>query len=141
MALIKWKEEYALGIPDVDTDHRELIDLVNSLYDQLQSGRYDVTVIDFLGELYAIVSRHFYREEEAMNMHAYDQFEAHKADHEKLLDDINNMMYDFQDGVLEDDRVMAKLLDEWFSDHFETHDARLHTHIPAEPLKHLWSKL
>lgn len=138
MALIQWKEEYVLGIPDVDRDHRELIDLINDLYEQLQSGRYNVNMNDFLGELYAIVGRHFSREEEAMNMHKYDQYEEHKTDHEKLLDDINNMMYDFQDGVLDDDALMAQLLDKWFSDHFEAHDARLHARIPSDDLKHLW---
>lgn len=130
-----------MGVPDVDKDHRELIDLVNDLYEQLQSGRYNVNMNDFLGEIYATMARHFAREEEIMNMHEYPQFEEHKADHEQVLEDINNIMYDYQDGLLKDDAIMAQMLEGWFSGHFSTHDAKLHARIPNEPLKNLWSKI
>lgn len=141
MKLIKWKNEYAIGVPEVDTDHRELIDLVNDLYNQLQSGRYNVNMNDFLGELYAIMKRHFAREEDVMNMHRYPQFEVHKADHERMLDDINNIMYDYQDGLLQNDDILAEMLEHWFSEHFATHDAKLHQQLPTEELQHIWSSV
>ena len=141
MPLIEWKKEYAVGVPAVDTDHRELIDLINDLYEQLQSGRYSVNMNDFLGEVYDSMARHFAREEEVMNMNEYPQYEEHKADHERVLEDINNIMYDYQDGLLKDDAIMAEMLEGWFSNHFANHDLLLHVRIPTEPMKDLWSKL
>ena len=35
MSLLQWKSEYAIGIDAVDHEHRELIDLINTLHDSL----------------------------------------------------------------------------------------------------------
>ena len=31
MTLIEWKEQYSLGVPAVDHEHRALVDLINSI--------------------------------------------------------------------------------------------------------------
>ena len=37
MALLHWKDKYSVGIPAVDYEHKELIDLINRLHDELGS--------------------------------------------------------------------------------------------------------
>ena len=56
----------------------------------------------------------------------YDEYEAHKEDHEELLDEIRYIM-DRSDAEAE--YRAAKLssdLTSWFTRHFSTKDARLH---------------
>ena len=137
MTLIEWKEQYSLGVPAIDHEHRELIDLINELYASVAgSGSAtdsatdsDVTVADFLGELYARVGAHFALEEKIMRDNDYDEYRDHKADHERLLDDVRDLMDDYEDGVYVDVEGFGKRLDEWFSEHFRTRDARLHQRI------------
>jgi hemerythrin len=43
-----------------------------------------------------------------------------------LLDEIRDIMEDYEVNDLFDERVLAQRLDAWFSRHFESHDARLH---------------
>ncbi|TFH40382.1 MAG: bacteriohemerythrin [Lysobacterales bacterium] len=129
MTLLEWKEQYSLGVPAVDHEHRELIDLINELYASVKGPAADVTVIDFLGELYARISAHFALEEKIMRDSHYDQYRDHKTDHERLLDDIRDLMDDYEDGVHVDVEAFGKHLEEWFSEHFRTRDARLHKKI------------
>ena len=84
---------------------------------------------DFLGELYARVGAHFALEEKIMRGHDYDEYRDHEADHERLLDDVRDLMDDCEDGVYVDVEGFGKRLDEWFSEHLRTRDARLHKKI------------
>lgn len=126
MSLIEWKDHFSLGVPEIDVEHRELIELINELYASVQRGGTDSTTADFLGELYTRIAAHFALEERIMRESRYDEYAEHKADHERLLDDIRDLMDDYEDGVYVDLERFGDRLDEWFSEHFRTRDARLH---------------
>lgn len=128
MALIEWRDEFRIGIADVDYEHESLIALINQLYEALGERRGREAVLDFLGEIHARIAAHFALEERIMREAGYDQYEAHKADHERLLDDIRDIMDDYEAGAEIDDvdAELARRLEAWFGVHFRTHDARLH---------------
>ena len=126
MSLIDWKDQYNLGVPAIDFEHRELIELINQLYGSVQQVGTDTTTADFLGELYTRITAHFALEEKIMRDSRYDEYVDHKEDHERLLDDIRDLMDDYEDGVYVDMEAFGKRLEDWFSTHFRTRDARLH---------------
>ena len=128
MALIEWKDEYKTGITDVDHEHQELIALINDLYDGMKTGGAHV-VLDFLGEIFAHVSAHFALEEKIMRKYNYDHYAEHKADHEKLLDDLRDIMDAYEEKSYFSDDEFAETVEHWFSEHFRTRDARLHKHL------------
>ena len=126
MPLLAWKSDYALGIPAVDHEHQELFDLINDLHTNLFEPESETTVADFLGELFSKISSHFALEEKLMRDGRYAEFAAHKSDHERLLDEIRDLMDDYEDGGYVDLDRFAVDLERWFSVHFSTHDAALH---------------
>ena len=127
MSLIDWKDEYALGIPSVDHEHRELIEEINRLHDAVAGGdATEARVLAALGDIYAGIAAHFALEERIMRGRAYPSLDEHKADHEKLLDDLRDIMESAEDEGRYDDLRLAQDLEEWFGVHFRTHDARLH---------------
>lgn len=126
MPLLEWKDEFLLGIPSVDHEHQELIRLVNETYEHLSRERSELTVADFLGEIYAKISAHFALEEKIMCEQNYDEYLDHKADHERLLDEIRDIMDDIEDDREFDEETFATKLSNWFTEHFKTKDARLH---------------
>ena len=131
MGLLHWEDRYCVGIAAVDHEHKELIELVNRLYDQATAQRAKEAVMGFFGDLFMAVSAHFALEERFMRERGYDQLTRHKNDHERLLDEIRDIMEDFEASSKFDDRQLADALDAWFSRHFETHDARLHNTLGA----------
>ena len=132
MALLEWKDRYSVGIAAVDHEHKELIDLINRLYDQWVKGGPRGSVEGFFGDLYKGISAHFALEERFMRERGYDQLTAHKNDHERLLDEIRDIMDDFVDEE-QTASALSGRLEAWFSRHFETHDARLHQKLGAHP--------
>ncbi len=129
MPLLEWKQEFALGVADVDHEHRELITLINELYAHLQRQDSSVSVEDFLGEIYAKISAHFALEEKIMRERHYDQYDDHKADHERLLEEIRDIMDAYEDDAHFNESELAACLTSWFTGHFKTKDARLHKYL------------
>lgn len=129
MELIEWRDEFELGIPSVDHEHKEMIDLINKTYSIYLEDQSKKTVMDFLGELYARISSHFALEEKIMLEQNYDQYQEHKSDHESLLDDICRFMDDYERDEPFNDGVFGDFLEVWFVDHFRTKDARLHKYL------------
>lgn len=133
MPLLQWKDNYSVGIEAVDFEHKELIELINKLYDEIVRKGEPLVASAFFGDLIKAISAHFALEERFMHEREYDQLPQHKADHERLLDDILNIMDDFdRDETTNRDDLTARL-DAWFSRHFETHDARLHKALGMHP--------
>ena len=131
MTLLQWKSQYSVGIESMDFEHRQMIDLINELHAELSSRRDAESIEQFLGDIHAAISMHFALEERIMLDAGYDEFAAHKNDHEDLLDQIRDMMDVFANDP---DRGFSELqtrLSNWFSAHFSTFDARLHGKLGA----------
>ena len=126
MTLIKWRKEFNLGVASVDHEHAELIALINELHEAAEAGcQYD-DVLDALGEIFAQISAHFALEEKFMRDSEYAAYDEHKTDHERLLDQLRDIMDRVEDdGSYNKDRLSQEL-ENWFTVHFRTHDARLH---------------
>lgn len=127
MALIEWQSEFETGVAEVDHEHRELVDLINELHARIGANAPKEIVSGFLGDVFAKISAHFALEETVMRKHRYDEYTAHKADHEKLLDDIRDIMDAHESGLFIDyGEALGRAVRDWFVDHFKSKDARLH---------------
>jgi hemerythrin len=126
MSLITWKDEFSVGVDAVDLEHRELIDLINGLDADMQESATQSSVVETLGEIYARIAGHFALEERIMREARYRGFAAHKEDHEMLLDELLEVIDTVDDAGHYDRAGLSRDLDRWFSEHFRTHDAKLH---------------
>ncbi len=133
MAPLEWKDDYSVGIPAVDHEHRELIGLVNQLHEALASEKRETEAAEIFGDLFRAISAHFALEERFMREHRYDQATQHKADHEQLLDELRDIMDDHRDGKGGSIKRITAGVEAWFVTHFKTHDARLHSRLGAHP--------
>ena len=129
MNLIEWKDEFRVGVPSIDYEHQQLIELINQLNEMAQWGNSYDNVIDALGEIHVQISAHFALEEKIMRDSRYDDYAGHKADHENLLDEMRDIMDQVDDDGRYDESRLGSELKRWFSVHFRTHDARLHQRI------------
>jgi len=126
MALIEWKDSYSVGVEAVDHEHRELIEIINELHESLLKGAGEPDVTAFLGEIFRAISAHFALEERFMREHRYDQLNEHKEAHEQLLEEIRDIMDGYEADPEGASKLLSGRLDAWFTEHFKTHDARLH---------------
>lgn len=127
MPLIEWQDEFRIGIPSVDHEHKELIALINALHEGLSGDATSEKIGRFLGEVDTQIAAHFALEERTMRDMNYDQYADHKADHDKLLEQIRDIADAFDAGLyLDYSDQLAEHLKVWFSEHFRTKDSRLH---------------
>jgi hemerythrin len=129
MTLLQWKPAYSLAIPSVDQEHREMIDLINECHERMGNDADVESTERFLGEIHSGIAAHFALEEQLMRKSGYPEFEAHKEDHEELLDEIRNLMDRFDDDPEAGEKLLQERLGDWFGRHFATFDARLHDHF------------
>lgn len=126
MKLLQWKPEYSVGVESVDDEHRDMIAMINTVYQQLGQDPDIDRIESFLGDIFSAISGHFALEERIMRDAGYAEYEAHKDDHEDLLDQIRDLMDDYADDPVTGERKLQQGLSNWFAQHFSTFDARLH---------------
>ena len=126
MDLLQWKPEYSVGVESVDDEHRKMIELINELGAEIGDHADTERVEVFLGEIYAAIASHFALEERFMRNANYPEYEAHKQDHEALLDELVDIMDNFVADPVTGARTLASKLSDWFAVHFSSFDARLH---------------
>ena len=92
MPLIKDFNKYVIGIEIADKHHKNLLDIVNELYDSLLKGANKELILHYLKRLELFSLTHFKAEEELMLRVGYPDFTNHKAIHAKFIEE----MYEFK---------------------------------------------
>ena len=126
MALIEWRDEYRTGFRGIDYEHEELINQINSVYAMVEKSDARIEIVQGLGEIYGEIAAHFALEEQMMRRMRYSEYDEHRADHERLLDEIREIAEDYEESTDLDRDEFKRRLHDWFQNHFSTHDARLH---------------
>ncbi len=126
MSVLQWRSEFGVGIEIVDYDHRELIGRIRGHQQTLATCVDPDSMVAVLDQIYRDIADHFALEEKLMEQMRYAALADHKEDHETLLDDLREIMVGVEDNGELDETQLTDDLDRWFSDHFRTHDAKLH---------------
>ena len=126
MKYLQWRDEFTIGIDSVDFEHQNLMDMINMIYAELDNRRDIAQIRRTVGEVHAEISAHFALEERIMRQAGYEEFAAHKNDHENLLDQIRTLMDAIENDPEHALDLLSEQLADWFSGHFNSFDARLH---------------
>lgn len=133
MALITWDDSMKVGIPSVDHEHEALIKEINAIGDVIAGDMiHHGEITALLGKIHAQIEAHFALEEKIMLDKGYNGYHAHKEDHDRLLEDIRDIM---DDAATADTKATSNTLgarlDEWFSEHFRTLDRSFHSFLES----------
>lgn len=126
MPLLKWKDEYLLGMDDLDYEHRDLFECINDLCDKCMAHSNPSDVEDNLGRLHARLSAHFALEENTMRENKNPHYAGHKAEHDRFLDEVSEAVAHFSGEFNERDMlVFAEKVQNWIITHITTFDRQL----------------
>jgi hemerythrin-like metal-binding protein len=79
MELIQWKEEYSVGVPEFDEQHKGLVMLINQL---TEAGHRPARIKSTLDALDRYVKEHFRAEEALMTSRRYENLDEHRKQHQ-----------------------------------------------------------
>jgi hemerythrin len=127
--MIKWKDEYALGVAEIDTQHQKLFEISNQAYallrDKLTTDKFD-QMVSIIDELKDYCHYHFQTEEAYMQRMGYADFPAHKKIHDDITEEIDAINLNPLDHS--QDQAILGILDylvNWISNHILVMDKKL----------------
>lgn len=92
--MIKWKDEYSIGVDRIDDEHKQLVKIANKAYEvlnnDLYTDKYD-KIVEILKELEDYTVFHFNDEEDYMQQVGYKKFFSHKIEHDEFIQKIKNV--------------------------------------------------
>ena len=82
---LEWLETFELRVPEIDGDHRVMLDLMKTVQSAAGAGN-RLRVEHYLDRLLAFSKSHFAREENLLERWHYPDFKKHAAYHAGLLE-------------------------------------------------------
>jgi hemerythrin len=125
MGAIEESCELSFGVASMDREHSGQLSLLNDLKAAVRSGAPDSLVYALLDDLVEHTNLHFLSEQLAMKLHAYEAYESHFLEHERLLLEVQNLRHSLATGATTDKSGLIEALRSWLIVHIQTADKTL----------------
>lgn len=134
MPRIEWKREYETGVPLVDEQHQNLVEIINRFEDALQKGRGTRQMNEILRDLAGYTQEHFACEERLMQEAEYPQFLLHQAQHRQLLQKLERYQFEFNGMGRRITAEMHEFLSYWLLTHILREDKAFGASLSQAPV-------
>lgn len=88
MVFFPWSSQYETGIPEIDAQHKKLVEMLNTLYESMTAGNATGQLGPLLDGLASYCVSHFQTEESLMKAKGYADYADHKQKHEAITAEI-----------------------------------------------------
>ena len=122
MALIEWDDSYIVGIGQIDAEHRNIAQLLNSIAEAMKAEPTREETGKLLDELIECTDSHFKSEEKLFLDHHYPRYEEHKKEHDNLRYAASRLQAKIRQGIMELNSDTLTFLVDWFLNHIPTAD-------------------
>ncbi|MEO8369246.1 MAG: bacteriohemerythrin [Candidatus Solibacter sp.] len=120
MHTFEWNQHCSVGIPEIDAQHRQLIELLGELSACVRKGDSRSLAPTALVKVISYAERHLQREELILRVRAYPGYATHKAEHDAYREKAAALQH-YRDRRDVGIRV-ANFLTEWWRSHILVSD-------------------
>jgi hemerythrin-like metal-binding protein len=117
MQLIQWDNSLSLGVPDVDSHHRDIFGRLNAYFVKMMDGEGREGTAEMIGTLERSMRKHFTQEEALMSRSAYPGLSAHRTNHEAFLRNFDQRKRDVEANRPEAVNAFFEFISEWLKSH------------------------
>jgi hemerythrin len=120
----KWSPDYSVNIKTIDSQHQELVNILNRLFVAVSMREGNSVIASILKALHSYTKTHFDLEERLMQQAQYSDFEAHKREHQILIDQLEVLS---KKHLQEEKPIyfeMLRFLKTWLKQHIKGVDTR-----------------
>jgi len=121
--LIKWDESYEIGIEKIDSQHQELVRIINKFISAKLEGKETEVLKETLVNLVNYTKYHFHDEEEFMRSEHYFTLFEHMGQHKILVKQIVQILQKVKENKISINEDLFSLLRNWLLKHVMKHDA------------------
>ncbi|MBZ5726335.1 MAG: bacteriohemerythrin [Acidobacteriia bacterium] len=120
MQQFAWREAYSVDIPQLDAQHRQIIELLDELGRIAHGGENDKLIAAALEKVTRYAHWHLRREELVLRVRSYPGYEEHKAEHEAYREKVTFLQANSHRRDL--GIRMTNFLNQWWRHHILTSD-------------------
>jgi hemerythrin len=125
MSDIVWDESLAINIPLIDSQHKQLIQMINELSQAIEQKK-SHEILDLLfARLITYTQTHFAAEEELMRLARYNNLDTHKSMHSHFTQKVLAHYREYKVGKKAVDKAVLDMLINWLLTHIKTADIKL----------------
>jgi len=121
---IKWKEEYSVGIQEIDEQHKYFLSILNDLYNAVLANKSREELKDLFQKLSDYAEKHFSTEEKYFDEFGYEGSSEHKLKHQEMREEIQRIKNEENENKIDLDGNIVYFLNDWLEDHFEKMDQK-----------------
>jgi hemerythrin len=124
---IKWRDSLAIGVEEIDNQHKELLQHFDRLLTACEEGKGILELKNLLNFLDGYVRTHFNDEEALQQLWHYPGYEAHRKEHESFVERIKKLQLEIEaEGVAVYHVIETNnLLFKWLINHISRVDKEL----------------
>lgn len=119
---IEWSDVLSVGIDEIDSQHKVLVDLVNEMHEAIHQRHGSDVVRKVLGRLADYTKIHFAVEESLMRILGYPGYEEHKDQHEELVRNMLDLQHKVDTGKTAIGFELMHFLKIWLTKHIMESD-------------------
>lgn len=136
MNVLIWSEDYSVGIPAIDNEHKFLASLLNDMNRALDTDKsVQIQMVnDALNNLSNCIHRHFESEENFLLLNHYPKYEKHKAEHIDLFAQLDLFKKSFKDNKHSFSEGNLLFLQDWLVRHIILHDCEFGLYFRGKKL-------
>ena len=128
----RWSEDFRIGVPELDNDHRQLIDTLVELIEHPKPTYAEL--VEMTSVFVEHATEHFAREERLMRSLSYPGTEDHMASHRVVQELFIDKLRPFLQGDLSHHDAVNLYL-HLFYDHVKLHDVKFVTFLRDHGIK------
>jgi len=121
---VEWQENLAVGVEEIDRQHKLLFEKYNAFFAAYSEGRSDEEVIRLLGFLEDYVIDHFAAEERLQRLIGFPEYQKHLQQHRELTRKVSELRERFNNQGSDPALVTSTglLLTGWLIEHISVMD-------------------
>ena len=140
MSMVVWDDSYSVEIQEIDEQHKCLIQIMNELYTAMANKSNRDLIGDVLDKLVDYTKVHFAVEEALMRIFHYEEYEEHKAIHDRIVAKVLEFQGQFRSGNDKVGMDLLMFLKDWLFDHINKVDKRYVKTFQKGGVKNSWLK-
>jgi len=121
---LKWKDEYSVGVDEIDNQHKEFIDILSQMYSAIYSHQIEEKMPGLLKLLEHHTVIHFATEERYFEKYHYPEGNDHKGEHRLLEQKARDYIARYTPNNTQLLFELLDFLEDWFVIHSEGHDLK-----------------
>ena len=124
-----WTEQYSLGQPDIDREHKALFRMAQQLNEAMLRGDAQAELAGLFARLVAYTKFHFTNEEALMRGTNYPDTASHVREHDQFTAKVAALEREFENGKTTVTAETMEFLRGWLGHHIVGTDQRMARHI------------